>query len=46
VASLLAVLALVTLVARSVVEWRERATGREAVEEPEPPPRWLERAEP
>jgi sulfate transport system permease protein len=46
VASLLALLALVTLVARSVVEWRERATGREAVEEPEPPPRWLERAEP
>jgi sulfate transport system permease protein len=46
VASLLAVLALVTLVARSVVEWRERATGREAAPEPEPPPRWLERAEP
>jgi len=46
VASLLALLALVTLVARSVVEWRERATGREAALEPEPPPRWLERAEP
>jgi len=46
VASLLALLAIVTLVARSVVEWREGATGREAVEEPEPPPAWLERAEP
>jgi len=46
VASLLALLALVTLVARSVVEWRERATGRDATLEPEPPPRWLERAEP
>jgi sulfate transport system permease protein len=46
VASLLALLALVTLVAKSVVEWREGATGREVVEGPEPPPRWLERAEP
>jgi sulfate transport system permease protein len=36
VASLLALLALVTLVVKSVVEWRERAGGREAVEEPEP----------
>ncbi len=35
VASLLALLALVTLVAKSVVEWRERAAGREPVEEPE-----------
>ena len=34
VASLLALLALVTLVAKSVVEWRERSTGRETVEEP------------
>ena len=39
-------LALVTLVARSVVEWRERATGREAALQPEPPPSWLVRAEP
>jgi sulfate transport system permease protein len=36
VASLLALLALVTLVAKSVVEWRERAGGREALEEREP----------
>jgi sulfate transport system permease protein len=35
VASLLALLALVTLVARSVVEWRERSTLREAAGEPE-----------
>jgi sulfate transport system permease protein len=35
VASLLALLALVTLVARSVVEWRERSTFREAAGEPE-----------
>jgi sulfate transport system permease protein len=35
VASLLALLALVTLVAKSVVEWREKATGRESVEERE-----------
>jgi sulfate/thiosulfate transport system permease protein len=46
VASLLALLALVTLVAKSVVEWREAATRHEAVEEPEPPPVWFERAEP
>jgi sulfate transport system permease protein len=38
VASLLALLALVTLVAKSVVEWREKATGHEAAEEPEPSP--------
>ena len=35
VASLLALLALVTLVAKSVVEWRERSAGREAAAEPE-----------
>jgi sulfate transport system permease protein len=35
VASLLALLALVTLVAKSVVEWRERATGGVGAEEPE-----------
>jgi sulfate/thiosulfate transport system permease protein len=35
VASLLALLALVTLVAKSVVEWRERSAGREAAPEPE-----------
>jgi sulfate transport system permease protein len=35
VASLLALLALVTLVAKSVVEWRERSALRDAVEEPE-----------
>ena len=35
VASLLALLAIVTLVTKSVVEWRERGTGREAVEEGE-----------
>jgi sulfate transport system permease protein len=46
VASLLALLALFTLVAKSVVEWREGAAGREVVEQPEPPPVWLERAEP
>jgi sulfate transport system permease protein len=34
VASLLALLAIVTLVAKSVVEWREGKVGREAVEEP------------
>lgn len=38
VASLLALLAIVTLVAKSAVEWRESAVGREAVEGPEPPP--------
>jgi sulfate transport system permease protein len=32
VASLLALLAIVTLVAKSVVEWREKAIGREAAE--------------
>ncbi len=37
VASLLALLAIVTLVAKSVVEWRESAAGRgRAAEEPEP----------
>ena len=46
VASLLALLALVTLVAKSVVEWREAAAARETAREPEPPPSWLERAEP
>ncbi len=40
VASLLALLAIVTLVAKSVVEWRESASGRESVEEPEPPARF------
>jgi sulfate transport system permease protein len=35
VASLLALLALVTLVVKSVVEWRERSGGREAAPEPE-----------
>ncbi len=35
VASLLALLAIVTLVAKSVVEWREKASGRGTVEEPE-----------
>jgi sulfate transport system permease protein len=40
VASLLALLAIVTLVAKSVVEWREGAIGREAVEGPEPPARF------
>ena len=35
VASLLALLALVTLVAKSVVEWRERSARREAAPEPE-----------
>ena len=44
VASLLALLAIVTLVAKSLVEWRENASGRESVEEPEPPAR-LERVE-
>jgi len=34
VASLLALLAIVTLVARSLVEWREKASGRETVEQP------------
>jgi sulfate transport system permease protein len=43
VASLLALLAIVTLVAKSIVEWRESA-GR-AVPAEEPPPR-LERVEP
>jgi sulfate transport system permease protein len=37
VASLLALLAIVTLVAKSVVEWREKTGGHEAAEEPEPP---------
>jgi sulfate transport system permease protein len=46
VASLLALLALVTLVAKSVVEWREQATVREAGPGPEPPAARLERAEP
>jgi sulfate transport system permease protein len=46
VASLLAALALVTLVAKSVVEWREQATVREAGPGPEPPAARLERAEP
>jgi sulfate transport system permease protein len=44
VASLLALLAIVTLVAKSLVEWRERSRGREIVEEPEPPAARLERA--
>jgi sulfate/thiosulfate transport system permease protein len=35
VASLLALLALVTLVVKSVVEWRESAAGREAAPEPD-----------
>ena len=35
VASLLALLALVTLVAKSVVEWREASLGRDPVEEPD-----------
>jgi sulfate transport system permease protein len=35
VASLLALLALVTLVVKSVVEWRERSVGRAAAPEPE-----------
>jgi sulfate transport system permease protein len=34
VASLLALLAIVTLVAKSLVEWREKATGREGIDEP------------
>ena len=46
VASLLALLALVTLVAKSVVEWREKAAGGEAAPEAEPPPARLERAKP
>jgi sulfate transport system permease protein len=37
VASLLALLAIVTLVAKSVVEWREKTRGHEAAREPEPP---------
>jgi sulfate/thiosulfate transport system permease protein len=45
VASLLALLALVTLVAKSIVEWRE-AAGRDTAGEPEPQPAWLERTEP
>ena len=40
VASLLALLAIVTLVAKSVVEWRERAGASEAADEPEPPARF------
>jgi sulfate transport system permease protein len=40
VASLLALLAIVTLVAKSVVEWRERAGGSETADEPEPPARF------
>jgi sulfate transport system permease protein len=40
VASLLALLAIVTLVAKSLVEWRENASGRESVEESEPPARF------
>jgi sulfate transport system permease protein len=43
VASLLALLAIVTLAAKSLVEWREKATGGEAVEEPAPPPARFER---
>jgi sulfate transport system permease protein len=46
VASLLALLALVTLVAKSVVEWRENASRREAADEAEPPPALFERAQP
>jgi len=38
VASLLALLAIVTLVAKSLVEWREASGRQESVEEPEPPP--------
>ena len=45
VASLLALLALVTLVAKSVVEWREKAGGRETADEIEPPPALFEKAE-
>jgi sulfate transport system permease protein len=37
VASLLALLAIVTLVAKSLVEWREKATGREGIDEPTEP---------
>jgi sulfate transport system permease protein len=37
VASLLALLAIVTLVAKSVVEWREKTGGHETAKEPEPP---------
>jgi sulfate/thiosulfate transport system permease protein len=37
VASLLALLAIVTLVAKSLVEWREHAARHEPVAEPEPP---------
>jgi sulfate transport system permease protein len=37
VASLLALLAIVTLAAKSAVEWRERATGRDPNGEAEPP---------
>jgi len=35
VASLLALLAIVTLVAKSLVEWREKAAGREGIDDPE-----------
>jgi len=45
VASLLALLALVTLVAKSVVEWREGASRRQAADEVEPAPALFERAE-
>jgi len=45
VASLLALLAIVTLVAKSLVEWREASGRRESVEEPEQPPAPFERVE-
>jgi sulfate transport system permease protein len=45
VASLLALLALVTLVAKSAVEWREKASRRETADEVELPPALFERAE-
>ncbi len=45
VASLLALLAIVTLVAKSVVEWRESASTRDVVEEPEPPTVSIEKVE-
>jgi sulfate transport system permease protein len=44
VASLLALLALVTLVAKSVVEWQERQAPEEAAEEPSPRSAGLEKA--
>jgi sulfate transport system permease protein len=45
VASLLALLAIVTLVAKSLVEWRESASARDVVEEPEPPTVSIEKVE-